>query len=192
MHHDARIPLDSSSSDEGPGSVWPVALLAGTASASVFASCAWVGIEACGVRTRVGFGDWVAEHALWGLAAGIVVTWILRLGVRLDPTLTDPCARRAAALRLAVFGALIALVALAISSRAPLERLLPVLGTMVAGLAAVLWLARLWLGSLRRVAVLPRLDPLQVAPVIALLLAPLQDGGAGASLQRAWAVMLGG
>lgn len=192
MQHDARIPLDSSSSDEGPGSVWPVALLAGTTSASVFAACAWVGIEACGLRTRVGFGDWVAEHALWGFAAGIVVTWILRLGVRLDPQLAEPRARRAAALRLAVFGALIALVALAVLTRAPLERLLPVLGTMVAGLAAVLWLARLWLGSLRRVAELPRLDPLQVAPVIALLLAPLQDGGAGASLQRAWAVMLGG
>jgi hypothetical protein len=192
MQHDARIPFASTSADEGPGSVWPVALLAGTTSASVLAACAWVGIEACGLRTRVGFGDWVAEHALWGLAAGILVTWILRLGVRLDPTLAEPRARRAAALRLAVFGALVALVALALLSRAPLERLLAVLGTMLSGLAAIAWLARLWLGSLRRVAELPRLDPLQVAPVIALLLAPLQDGGAGASLQRAWAVMLGG
>ena len=50
---------------------------------------------------------------------------------------------------------------------------------------------RLWLGSLRRARELPRLDPLKVAVLLALVLAPLQDGGAAASLRGAWQVMLG-
>lgn len=192
MQHDARIPFASLSPDAGPGSVWPVAVLCGTSSAAVFSACAWVGIEACGVRPGIGFADWVAEHALWGLAAGVVVTWILWLGVRLDPLLAAPANRRAAAARLTVFGALLALVALALLSRAPLERLAVVGLALLSGLGALAFLARLWLRELRRVAALPRLDPLQVAAVVGLLLAPLQDGGVGASLQRAWQVMLGG
>ena len=60
-----------------------------------------------------------------------------------------------------------------------------------AGAAAATLCLRLWLGSLRRARELPRLDPLKVAVLLALVLAPLQDGGAAASLRGAWQVMLG-
>lgn len=191
MDSRAEIPLASLASDEGPGSVWPTAVLFGAASAALLAGGAWVGIEACGVRPVYSFGDWIAEHALWGLAAGVLVTWILRLGVRFDPLLRDPCARRAAAARLAAFGALIALLSFAVLARAPFERLAVVAVAMLASLSALALLVRLWLRELRRLAALPRLDPLKVAAVVALLLAPLQDGGTAGSLQHAWQMMFG-
>ena len=192
MPSSAPIPFASTTPDVGPGSVWPVAVLCGAVSAAVLAASAYVGVEASGVAPAFGFGAWVGQHALWGTLAGVAVTWILRLGHRLDPQLAEPSARRAAAARLATFGVLIGLACLAASSRAPLERLGFVAGALLAGIGALLYLARLWLRSLRRIVALPRLDPLRVAAVVALLLVPLQYESPGASLARAWRVMLGG
>lgn len=187
----APLPLASSTPDEGPGSVWPVALLAGGLSAALLAAGVWVGLEASGARPRFGFADWVAEHALLGLGAGLAVTWILRLGRSLDPLLACERARRAAALRLALLSSLALLCVLAASSRALFDRPFFVLTGLLAGAAAATFGLRLWLGSLRRARELPRLDPLKVAVLLAFVLAPLQDGGAAASLRGAWQVMLG-
>jgi hypothetical protein len=187
----APLPLASSAPDEGPGSVWPVALLSGGLSAALLSAGVWVGLEASGAQPRFGFADWVAEHALLGLLAGLLVTGLLRLGRPLDPRLACARERRAAALRLGVLGSLAVLCVLAASSRALFDRPFFVLTGLLAGAAAATLCLRLWLGSLRRARELPRLDPLKVAVLLALVLAPLQDGGAAASLRGAWQVMLG-
>mgnify|MGYP001586905721 CR=1 FL=1 len=191
MNSTTPLPLASATPDAGPGSVWPVALLFGAVSSAALAACAYVGIEASGRAPRIDFGAWIAEHALWGMAAGILVTWILRLGGRFDPLLVEPSSRRAAAARLAVVGVWIGMIALAGLSRAPLERFAVVAGAMFAGLGALAFVARLWLRSLRRIRALPRLDPLRVVALLAVLIIPLHDGLPSTSLAGAWRVMLG-
>jgi hypothetical protein len=191
MTSSADLALVSPYPDDGPGSVWPTALLAGGVSAAALAAGTWIALEAAGARPDFGFADWVAEHAVWGMAAGLVVTWILRLGRRVDPALSSPQARRAAALRLGLVSSLALWLVVAATTRALALAPEFVLGGLLAGLALLLFVARLWLRSLRRVSALPRLDPLKVAVGLALLAAPLQDGGAAASLRAAWQVMLG-
>ncbi len=182
----APLPLASSTPNEGPGSVWPVALLSGGLSAALLSAGVGVALEASGAQPRFGFADWVAEHALLGL----LVTGLLHLGRPLDPRLACTRERRAAVPRLGVLAALAVLCVLAASSRALFDRPFSVFASLVAGAAAANLCLRLWLGSLRRACELPRLDPLKVATLLALLLASLRDGGAAASLRGAWQVML--
>jgi hypothetical protein len=187
----APIAFASAMPDVGPGGVWPAALLSGSVGGAMLAASAWVGIEASGVAPALAFGEWIAQHALWGAFSGIVATAVVVAGARFDASLASRGARRAAAARLALFGAALGLASFAMLARAPLEVLAIVLGAALAGFGGVALLARLWLHDVRALASLPRLDPLKVAAIVALLIVPLQDGAASASLREAWQVMLG-
>lgn len=199
----------------GTGGVWPVAALFGALTAASAALGAWLAAWVSGSARPWFVLDWLAEHALWGTLAGALLTVVLRLGARFDPSLSDLGRRRAAVARLTVLCVglgLLALTALLAGSRGEAWSHIAIelagagLGL---GLAFAL-LARCLAGSLRFEA-LPGLDPLRTAVLLAVVTLPLAAGPrrapldappprmhAGialwqlpASLPAAWQVMLG-
>jgi len=190
MGRPLRIPLASTTPDIGPGSVWPTAVLSGSASAAVLAASVWFSFDIAGARPAVPLDDWIAMHALLGLVAGVLVTWILRVGIRLDPLLESASERRAASARLSSIGAAATCVCFAFTAHGgPRSSALALLG-LALGAAVVLGTARFLLRGGASLSALPRLDPLRVAPLVALLIVPLQDGVDAPSLAEAWRVML--
>jgi hypothetical protein len=194
--------LASRVGDAGCGSVWPVAVLVGASASASLAFGAWFAGRVSGEPVPWTASEWVAEHAVWGTLAGALVSLVLRCGAHWDPTLRDPTARRAAAARLAgiwVAVGVICLTAIAAGGRSVASA--PILGLL---LGAALWIlaVRAWLGDSQRLLALPRLDPVRVAVLLAVLTLPLRNGiqpepGMGAedlvpSLWTAWRVMLGG
>jgi hypothetical protein len=196
MQDHARVLLAATTSDVGPGELWPSAVLAGATTAAALAAGAWVALDVAFGHANVAFGDWIALHASMGLVGGVLVTWILALGRRFDGALARPEQRRAAAVRLSSFAAAATSVCFAFALRPDLRQALAAAAGLGIGAAFVVLAGRALVfgpavqrgfGSLA----LPRLDPLRVAPLVALLLVPLQDGVECSSLGEAWRVMLG-
>jgi hypothetical protein len=202
-----RVALASPIGDVGWGSVWPASVLVGSVASALLGAGTWIGAAAGDVRAPWPFVVWTAEHAATGAALGALASAVFLAGARLDPLLRDLAQRRAASTRLTLLWCALAPVCLA-ALAGPLERVRPeaVLG-FAAGLLAWLPIARAWLGPRPEIAAVPRLDPARVAVVVALLTCPLAGGMAlptkaaettgacaplGASLWRAWQVMLAG
>lgn len=181
--------LAAATDDVGPGESWPVAVLSGTFSAAALSAGAWFALERVTGRAEVALHEWIALHASAGLLGGVLVSALIRAGRSLDSALREPGHRRAAAARLSAVGALAVCICASFSLRpSALQALALALGLALGAGLCTLASLRL-LGSLGRP--LPRLDPLRVAPWVALLLAPLHDGVDCDSLGEAWRVMLG-
>lgn len=191
MSIDASKLLIAATEDVGPGELWPVAVLSGAVSAAACAAGAWIAIELSFGRTGVELGDWVALHAIVGALAGVCVTLLLAAGWRVDAALVDPGARRAAAARLSALGAVAVCVCSGFSLRPAPEQALAIAAGLGLGVSACALAALRIAASIGLERTLPRFDPLRVAPLVALLIVPLQDGVACDSLGDAWRVMLG-
>ena len=186
--HATRL-LAAATDDVGPGESWPVAVLSGAFSAALLSAGAWFALERVTGRAGVALHEWVALHAGVGVVGGVFASTLIGAGQRLDSALREPGLRRAAAARLSAVGALAVCVCAGFSLRpSALQALALAMGLALgAGLCALASL-RLAGTSTRS---LPRLDPLLVAPWVALLLVPLHDGVDCDSLGEAWRVMLG-
>jgi len=189
MFDRARALWAANTDDVGPGGVWPAAVLSGCASAALFAAGAWLALHQHSSGASVDLGDWIALHAIVGLASGVFVTWLIAAGERYDRLLAAPGQGRVAAVRLSALVACCACVCVAFTR--PLDPRQTQLVALGCG-AAALVIGALLVELSRRTAAagLPRLDPLRVAPFTALLFVPLQDGATCASLAEAWRVML--
>lgn len=176
--------------DVGPGGVWPAAVLAGAVSAANCSAGAWLVLSAT-ASAPFDFADWIALHALLGVVSGVLVTWLLAAGWRLDPLLGATAQRRAAAVRLSSLGAAAACVCFAFSARPQPVTAVSAAAGLALGAALLLATTRLALRKGPSLAELPRLDPLRISALVALLLVPLQDGVDAPSLAEAWRVMLG-
>ena len=179
------VPLASTLPDAGWGSVWPVAILFGSACAAAMSGGAWLGAELLGDGVHpdgagvAGFATWVAEHAAWGTALGAFVTLALRLVARRWAKLRGPAQRRAVAAGSVVACTIALLLALLITLSVDARQTLAAGSGIVLGF--VLWIlgVRLWLRrSPRTLEELPRLDPARVAILVALLTIPLAPGRA--------------
>lgn len=189
MGNHATKLLAAATDDVGPGESWPVAVLSGAVSASLLSAGAWFALERLTGRAEVALHEWVALHASVGLLGGVLASALIGFGRGLDPALREPGLRRAAAARLSAVGAFAVCLCASFSLRpSALQALALALGLALgAGLCTLVSLRIA--GSLSRP--LPRLDPLRVAPWVALLLVPLHDSIACDSLGEAWRVMLG-
>ena len=164
----------------GSGGVWPVAALFGALSAAAASLGAWAAAWLAGGERPWFVLDWIAEHALWGTLIGVVLTLVLRLGARFDPELSDLGRRRAAAARLSTvcvgLGLFCLTAVLAGNRGAAWQRVTIELVGAAAGLGLAWVLLGRRLAGSARFAVLPVLDPLRVAVLLAVVTLPLAAG----------------
>lgn len=191
MSFNASKLLIAATEDIGPGELWPVAVLSGAFSAATCAAGAWIALEFSSAGANVALGDWIALHASVGALAGVLVTWLVAAGRRIDGALLEAGSRRAAAARLSAIGAAAVCVCAGFWLRPERDQALAIAAGLGLGVGACALAALRLAASIGRGRTLPRFDPLRVAPLVALLIVPLQDGVDCDSLGDAWRVMLG-
>lgn len=191
MSFNASKLLIAATEDVGPGELWPVAVLSGAVSAAACAAGAWIAMELSRAGASVSLGDWIALHASFGALAGVLVTWLVAAGRRVDVALFEAGSRRAAAARMSSLGAVAVCVCAGFWLRPEPHQALAIAAGLGLGIGACALTALRLAASIGFGRSLPRFDPLRVAPLVALLIVPLQDGVDCASLGDAWRVMLG-
>jgi len=153
--------------------VWPATVLLGAGCAASVAAGVWIGALSLSERPPWPLGKWVAEHALWGTAAGALTALALRLLSVWRHGLRDPDVRRRLGARSVSLGVVLGFAPLlATHARGAAETLGPLAG-LACGLLAWAIVLRIWLHAPARRLDPPALDAPRVAIAVALLTLPL-------------------